>query len=226
MAASDTWYWFVRNLVRVVYFRGTGGLTILGLENVPLEGPLIVAPNHVSELDPPAIACTIPRKIAFMSKEELFRNRLLGGLIRSLNAFPVRRGEGDTEAIRKTLAKLAEGEAVLVFPEGTRGDGVTMGPITRGVGMLAKRSGAPVLPVGIAGTHRKFPRGKSVPGWGRTTVAFGKPLRFEDYGRETFADALAEAVRQQCGYAGLELKAARAEPSSTGFDRAAEASER
>lgn len=174
------WYWSVRNLVRTLFFVGGGGFRVLGAERVPLEGAVIVAPVHVSTLDPPAVACGLPRMLAFMAKAELFRVPVFGPLIRSLGAFPVRRGEGDTEAIRMTLKLLGEGRAVLVFPEGTRGDGQRMLPVNRGVAMLAKRSGAMVLPVGLAGTAKRLPRGGSFPRFGRVTVCFGEPFRYSE----------------------------------------------
>lgn len=207
------WYAFVRWLVRVFFFKGTGGLTIRGLENIPKVGPLIVAPNHVSHLDPPVIACAMNRQITFMAKAELFEHGLFGKLIASLGAFPVRRGEGDMEAIRLTLKLLEEGRAVLMFPEGTRGDGQTMLPFNKGVGMIAKRAGAPVLPVGISGTHRKWPRGKSKPKWGRVTVVFGEPFRYEEVAvhpseaenRDAFAAELQRRILKACQEGGLRL---------------------
>lgn len=217
------WYGFVRWFVRVFYFRGTGGLRILGLENVPLSGPLIVSPNHVSHLDPPVTACTMPRPITFMAKAELFDHKLFGWLIRSLGSFPVRRGEGDTEAIRTALKLLEQGKAVLMFPEGTRGDGVRLLPFNKGVAMIAKRSGAKVLPVGISGTHRKFPKGGK-PRWGKVTVAYGKPFTFEDVARGTtesekrdsFSHHLEKRILELCHIGGYEPSPSEVETARAG----------
>lgn len=210
----DWWYWFVRNLVRYGFFVPSGGFRVSGLENVPKKGPLIVAPNHVSTLDPPVVACSIDRRISFMAKEELFRNRLFGGLIRSLGSFPVHRGEADTEAIRLAIRLLGEGHAVLIFPEGTRGNGAEMLPVNRGVAMLAKRSGAPVLPVGIAGTHRKMPKGKGFPKFVGVRVRYGEPFRYEDVARheserenrEEFARELEKRILALCNAEGYALR--------------------
>lgn len=178
-----------------------GGLRVVGRENVPMEGPLIVSPNHTSNLDPPAAAVSVGRQVTFMAKAALFRVPVLGPLIRSLGAFPVQRGTADTEALRLTYKLLGEGRAVLVFPEGTRGDGKTLLPVSRGIAMIARRSGAPVLPVAIVGNHRRMPKGRPIPGFGRTTVAFGTPLRFEDFseGRseKEAGEALAAAWMEQ-----------------------------
>lgn len=212
--SPKTWYAFVRWIVRTFFFKGTGGLAVRGLENVPPEGPLIVAPNHVSHLDPPVTACAINRQITFMAKAELFDHGLFGKLIASLGAFPVRRGEGDTEAIRLTLKLLEEGRAVLMFPEGTRGDGTALLPFNKGVAMIARRSGAPVLPVGISGTHRKWPRGRGRPRWGKVTVVFGEPLKYDAVStagkevdhRDAFAHELARRIRTACEDGGYSLK--------------------
>ena len=225
---ARAWYWFVRTVVRYGFFKASGGLTVKGKHNVPRSGPLIVAPNHVSHLDPPAIACSIPRMVTFMAKEELFEHRAFGWLIRSLGSFPVRRGEGDTEAIRQAIALLGEGRAVLVFPEGTRGDGETMLPVNKGPGLLAKRSGAKVLPVGIVGTHRKWPKGKGRPRWGRVVVSYGEPMTFEEIAasrpgeepREAFAAELSRRILELCNAEGMGLRSGGSGQGSPASDPA------
>ena len=144
-----------------------------------MEGPVLIAPVHFSYLDPEIVACAMPRAIFFMAKAELFKVPVLGALIRSLDAFPVRRGEGDMEAIRKAIEVLKEGRALLMFPEGTRGNGIEMGPISSGVAMLAKRSGAWILPVGIVGTQIVWPKGSKKLRRSRMTVLFGEPFRYD-----------------------------------------------
>jgi 1-acyl-sn-glycerol-3-phosphate acyltransferase len=130
-AERSAWYAFVLRLVRNGFFRLiTGGLRSIGEENIPKTGGVIFAPNHISNLDPPAVACgTNKRQLAFMAKEELFKG-LFGKIIASVGAYPVKRGESDTESIRKTMALLDEGRAVLVFPEGTRGTASRCSPST------------------------------------------------------------------------------------------------
>lgn len=149
-----------------------------------------------------------------MAKEELFSHRIFGGLIRSLGAFPVKRGEGDTEAIRVAIKCLENGEAVLMFPEGTRGDGITMNPINRGVGMIAKKTGAPVLPVGVVGTNRAWPRGAKKLRRSKIILAYGKPFTYascaegvsDREARDKFALELESRIIEQCRLAGLELR--------------------
>lgn len=211
---NNGWYRFVNWLVRTFFFGlATGGLKSIGKENIPNSGQVIVAPIHVSHLDPPATACAMPhRRLRFMAKEELFKG-IFGKIIASLGAFPVHRGEGDTEAIRKSIEMLNQGEALLVHPEGTRGDGVRMLPINKGVAMLAKRTGAPVVPVGIIGSNIVMPRGKQKRKRHRITVVFGKPFTYaevaqgvnEKQAREEFCRVLSERIRALCNEHGFAI---------------------
>lgn len=221
MPKRSRWYAFVRWLVKTFFFRAKGGLRTVGDHHVPLEGPLLVAPVHLSYLDPPAVACaTARRQLTFMAKEELFRFGPMGALIRSLGAFPIRRGETDTESLRHAIALLEEGRALLVFPEGTRGDGETLGAVNRGVTMLAKRTGAKVLPVGVIGTHIVMPRGKKKGRRHPMTIAFGEPFTYADVAtapsekenRERFAEVLTERLSALMAANGLPLKTAEPKP--------------
>ncbi|MFY9233005.1 MAG: lysophospholipid acyltransferase family protein [Fimbriimonadaceae bacterium] len=219
------WYWFVRAIVKWLFFKGTGGLTVKGMKNVPRNGPLVIAPNHVSNLDPPVIACSIPRRITFMSKREFFKG-VFGKLIASLGSFPVQRGEGDTEAIRTAIKLLEQGNAVLIFPEGTRGDGRTILPFNKGIAMLASRTGAPVLPVGIVGNQQKWPKAKSKPGWGRVVVEFGETLTYAEYAkgaserenREAFTQELSRRILDLCRRNGMDLRSGGSDSSSQTSD--------
>ena len=150
-----------------------------------------------------------------MAKEELFKG-IFGKLIAGLGAYPVHRGEGDTEAIRKSIDMLNQGESLLVHPEGTRGDGVRMLPINKGVAMLAKRTGAPVVPVGIIGSSIVMPRGKAKKRRHRITVVFGKPFTYAEVAegvndkqaREEFCRVLAERIRALCNEHGFPVSLA------------------
>lgn len=191
-----------------------GGMRVTGRENIPGEGAVIFAPNHFSNLDPPLCAAAQrKRQLWFMAKEELFAKKWFGALIASLGAYPVRRGETDSESIRKTIALLESDKAVLVFPEGSRGDGVSLGAVNRGVSLLAKRTGAWVLPIGIVGTQALLPSGSKKMVRGVVRVRFGKPFRYEDVAganeraiRENFARELASRIVELCAAEGLALK--------------------
>ena len=162
-----------------LYFR----LEIVSPGLVPATGPVLLVSNHVSVLDPPFVGGAAPRPLYFMAKEELFRIPLFGRLIRALNARPVRRDGSDTRALKAALAQLEEGHALLVFPEGTRGEeGRPLREGKAGVGMLAVLSGAPVVPVYVSGTGAALPRGRSLPRPTRVRVTFGPPLTFKGVG--------------------------------------------
>jgi 1-acyl-sn-glycerol-3-phosphate acyltransferase len=153
-----------------------------GWQHVPATGPVLLVANHASLLDPPLIAGMTPRPVAFMAKAELFGIPLFGGLIRRLNANPVRRDGSDPSALRLALRLLEQGRALLVFPEGTRGADEDLREAKAGAGMLAVLSGAPVVPVYIQGTARAWPRGRTLPRPEKVTVWFGRPLRFDSDG--------------------------------------------
>ena len=145
-------YWLVRGVLQPffhLYFR----LSRIGREHIPLEGPVILASNHRSFLDPFIIATIARRPLYYVAKEELFRNRFTGWVLNHLGAFPVRRGQGDADMIDTAREILARGDAVLIFPEGTRIRPGALGRPRRGVGRLALETGAPVVPVAIIGTE-------------------------------------------------------------------------
>ena len=147
-----------------------------GLEHVPMEGPLVVASNHGSHLDPPLLGHALGRPVAFMAKAELFAIPLLGVVIRACGAYPVRRGASDREAIRTATAKLEEGWATGVFLDGTRqANGRVNNPLP-GAALLAARSGAPLLPVAIVNSHRALGSGRIWPRLVPLQLRVGTPI--------------------------------------------------
>lgn len=212
MAEGSIWYRFSRWVAKTFFFGAMGGLKAKGAENVPKTGPVLIAPIHVSLMDPPVIGCISPRLLCFMAKKELFKNPIFSRLIRSYGAFPVERGANDSAAIRLAIDILKEGRCLLVFPEGTRGDGVTMGEVKSGIAMLAKRSEAAVVPVGVYGSHIMMPRGGKKLRRSRALVVFGKPLKYSDFEgvegdpRVAFTNALVAGMLQASADAGLPLK--------------------
>lgn len=145
-------YWPARWIIKsaiLAYFR----VRRLGREHIP-DGGVILASNHRSFLDPFVIGCCVKRPVFFVAKRELFRNPLVGWFLNCMGAFPVRRGQSDEESVATALALLDRGEAVVVFPEGTRIPSGSLGRPKRGVGRLALQSGAPVVPVAVTGSER------------------------------------------------------------------------
>jgi 1-acyl-sn-glycerol-3-phosphate acyltransferase len=150
-----------------------------GTEHVPRTGPLLIVANHSSFLDPPLVGAMAPRQLTFLAKAELFRVPFLGWLIGRLGAYPVNREGADMTALRTAQRALAEGRAVLVFPEGTRGDEGELRPAKPGAALLAVQSGVPVVPVYVSGSGRAWPRGRRLPQPVKVVVTFGPPLRFQ-----------------------------------------------
>jgi 1-acyl-sn-glycerol-3-phosphate acyltransferase len=169
-----------------------------GQHHVPRTGAVLLVANHSSLVDPPVIGGMTPRPISFLAKAELFGIPFLGWLIRQLNARPLRREGADPSALRTALRVLEEQRALLVFPEGTRGDEGVLRPAKPGAGLLAVLSGATVVPVYIAGSGRAWPRGRWFPRPCRITVSFGAPLRFERHAgnsrKESYEAATAEMM--------------------------------
>lgn len=132
-------------------FRTFWRMRVYGAQNVPKNGPLIIACNHVSYLDPPVLGTASPRRIAYMAKEELFRIPILGPAIAAVGAYPVDRKGSATSAIKRSVEVLRQGQAIGIFPEGTRNLQGTA-EVREGVALLASLAKAPVVPACIVGT--------------------------------------------------------------------------
>ena len=168
-------YWITRAILQpflLVYFRTAR----IGREHIPGNGAAILAANHKSFLDPFVIGMCLRRPIYFVAKRELFQNRLIGWFLNCLGAFPIRRGESDEEAVATVKAILARGDAVLIFPEGTRIRKPGLGDAKRGVGRFALECGAPVVPIAVHGSER------ARRGWRirpvKVRIRCGRPLTF------------------------------------------------
>jgi glycerol-3-phosphate dehydrogenase (NAD(P)+) len=168
-------YWVVRAVLQpaiLLWFR----VSRTGHRNI-LDGPVILAANHRSFLDPFVIGICLRRPIYFVAKKELFRNRIQAWLLNCLGAFPVRRGESDEESVRTALELLERGQAVVIFPEGTRIRSGSLAKPKRGVGRLALESGAAVVPVAVTGTERARSRGLRIRPV-KVSLRFGRALTF------------------------------------------------
>jgi len=165
------------------------GLTRVSVEGafdrIPRDGPAIVAANHASNLDPVVLGSTLMprlgRRLQWLGKKELFAWPIVGWIAANGGVHPVDRSTADVEAYRLAKRILDEGHALFVFPEGTRSADGTLQPARDGVAALALRTGAPIIPVGIAGSSGVWPRGQKLPHpGGRVTVRVGEPFRLAD----------------------------------------------
>ncbi len=157
-------------------------LRAFGREHVPDTGPLIVASNHASFLDPPAIGVGVwNRQVRFMARDSLFRVPVLGWILRRVGVIPLRRESGDVAALRTGLRVLKDGGVLGVFPEGTRSRDGRMQRARGGVGFLILKSGVPVVPAYIDGAYRALPKGRLLVRPTRITVRFGEPIQPEEF---------------------------------------------
>jgi len=188
-------YWFARALLIFIFtffFRWD----VQGRENLPPEGAYILCANHFSWWDPPSVGAVPKRKVKFMAKEELLKIPLVGKILKALGAFPVKRGAADRRALKTALTTLAQGGVLLIFPEGTRSRTGKLLPPQPGVGYIAAKSKAPVIPVGIIGPYQLFRP---------LRIRIGKPLVFTEYydvklkneQYEEIAKQIMAAIRQQ-----------------------------
>jgi 1-acyl-sn-glycerol-3-phosphate acyltransferase len=151
-------------------------LHVTGLEHVPTHGGVIIASNHQSNLDPVLLGTRLHRPLSFLAKSELFENRYFGWLIRNLNAFPVRQGEGDVGAVKETIRRLQEGHAINIFPEGTRSRDGELQEILPGIALIVRRAGVPVVPAVIDGSYDAMPPGSKMIRPAPIRVAFGPAM--------------------------------------------------
>lgn len=169
-----------RVMLGLMWYFLRGGLHVEGLENVPAGG-CIVAGNHVATCDPPLIGALIHRHdVHYMAKAEAFAKPSLGWIIAGYNAFPVRRHTADRLAIRRSLAVLAQGRVLIMMPEGTRSPDATLQRAEPGVGLIARRSGAPIVPVGVWGSENALPKGASLPRRAEVRVRYGAPVHLPE----------------------------------------------
>ena len=148
------WFYYVAKVLLRVLFSLLTRREVKGKENVPSEGPVLVVANHLNFNDPPLLGISLGREAIFMAKEELFRSRFVAYFVTGFGSFPVHRGKLDMKAMHQAEQVLADGRALVMFPEATRSKTARLQPAFPGSALLAMRSGVPVLPVGIAGTER------------------------------------------------------------------------
>jgi 1-acyl-sn-glycerol-3-phosphate acyltransferase len=162
-------YWVAKKLCSILL--KIKGLKTQGLENIPAEGPVIIACNHLSMWDPVVVGCTLPRPVIFMAKQELFEVPVIGRIFTWLGAIPVKRGKGDISAIRSSLAALKEGKVLGIFPEGTRSKSGSIQEAMAGIALIMEKSKAPILPIKLFGS-----RGLLRQKRGNLRIIIGKPI--------------------------------------------------
>lgn len=171
-------YAFLRGVMRfIVHVYLVGLFKVSGAENLPTQGPLIICPNHIGTIDPPLVPAFVPRGDTWsMAKSEYFRNPVINWLFTSYHAFPVVRHTADRVALRRAFDVLKAGQALVIYPEGTRIDSGVLAQPEPGAGFIAQRCACPVLPVALTGTAECLPKGAKWPRRVPVTVTFGAPF--------------------------------------------------
>lgn len=167
--------WLFFRAFFAVYFRWR----VVGAENVPLSGGLVLAANHVSYLDPPLVGAGLKRDINYLARESLFRFPIMGRVLHSWNSVPVDRDGGGAKGLKIILDRLLGGAGIILFPEGTRSNDGKLQPARSGIGLVVAKSNAPVVPVRVFGTFEAWGRDKKFPHPKKITVKYGKPMQFE-----------------------------------------------
>ncbi|MFH1045807.1 MAG: lysophospholipid acyltransferase family protein [Candidatus Omnitrophota bacterium] len=166
--------------IAVVLYKILFRLEAYGRENIPRQGGFILASNHASHIDPPLLAAASPRKVAFIAKEELFDHPFAAWFLRGLNAFPVKLKAADIKSMRESIRRLKIGEALAIFPEGRRSENGELDKPLGGIGLIAARSGVPIVPAYIEGSIKALPRGTACVRPIKIRVYFGKPFRIDE----------------------------------------------
>ncbi|RYX81583.1 1-acyl-sn-glycerol-3-phosphate acyltransferase [bacterium] len=195
IAPRHTWVFPFMSLVFKGYL-SIGGWRVNGRENVPKTGPVILAPNHASLLDPPLVGVSCGRPPFIMAKAELFHG-IVGWAIEQMGSFPVKRGGADRKAFKQARKSLEEGHPLLIFPEGTRTRTGELGKVEPGLLMIAHAAKCPVVPVRIRGTERAFSPRRPGFRFVRARITFGKPIDFSHEYTQKGGRELFEAMGQK-----------------------------
>lgn len=166
--------WSLFRIIYAIYFRWR----VFHPERVPKTGPVILASNHLSFLDPPLVGSGLDRGINYLARKTLFRYPGIGTLLRSWNAVPVDRDGGSAAGLKEILDRLKRGGAIIMFPEGTRSRNGQLQPGRSGIGLAIMKSDAPVIPVRVFGTYEAYGKGVKLPRPHRVQVKYGQPMYF------------------------------------------------
>ena len=162
-----------------IFFSGYFRWRVFNAGRVAQTGPVILAANHASFIDPPLIGTSLPREINFLARESLFHFSLVGWLLRSLHAVPVDRDGGGARGLKRILERLLAGGGIVLFPEGTRTTDGHLQPAHSGIGLIVLKSAAPVVPVRVFGTFEAYGRHLKFPRPYHVAVKYGELMNFE-----------------------------------------------
>ena len=175
MTTSYAIGWHFFRVVFALYFRWR----VFHAERVPLDGPVILASNHASYIDPPLVGAGVRRQINFLARDSIFRVPVLASILRSWEVVPVDRDGGTGRGLKAILDRLSRGGAIILFPEGTRSRHGELNPARSGIGLTVIKSAAPVVPARVFGTYAAYGAKMIVPRPRPVAVKYGRPMFFE-----------------------------------------------
>jgi len=164
-------------LILLLFFR----FKVRGGENFPLKGPFILASNHISYMDPVIVGAAAKRRVRFITSEHLYRNKFAAFLFRAVDCIEIKRGEADHKALKRVMGCLKAGKPVVIFPEGGRSEGKDMKEISDGLGFLALKTDAPVVPCLVRGSDKALPKDAGFFKSATVTVDVGEPIDPKDF---------------------------------------------
>jgi len=170
-------FWMIYSVLFKILFRWK----VYGVEHIPLTGGAILAVNHASALDPPLGGIGLPRKIWFLGRASLVKNRFIDFIMKCQRMVPITRGEADLGAMKRIIGLIKSGEIVLMFPEGTRSVDGSLGPGREGIGVFVRHAKADVIPCYISGAWQAMPKGAIIPRPRKVRIAYGPVIRYEEF---------------------------------------------
>jgi 1-acyl-sn-glycerol-3-phosphate acyltransferase len=177
-----------------IWFRGE----VVGTDNFPTDGPFLIASNHASHFDPPIVGSHVPRQMRFFARKSLWNNKLMAWWLNEVETIPVERDSGDVGAIKRVLQALKEDRAVVLFPEGTRTTDGHLQKAKAGVGLMACKTGVPVVPCRVYGSFTAFGKGTKIPRFGTPIdIVFGPPISPAEYDDPAAGKARYEQAAQR-----------------------------
>lgn len=187
------WYYYIARFAIIIFFKIFTKWQILGIENIPSDGALLIVSNHLSNADPPLLSVTLKRNALFMAKKELFRNPILGYFMYGFGAFPVRRGQLDRQALRHAEKILSNNDILVIFPEASRSKEARLKKAFPGSALIAVRNSVPIVPAAITGTENVVGLKWMLhrPG---IQVRFGKPFFLPSTSGKRTRDVLDEST--------------------------------
>lgn len=171
-------YSFSRFLLATL-FKTAYRVQVMGSENIPEKGRIILCSNHISYIDPLVIAAFFPRYIFFMAKREVFVNKFLASVVTFFNSFPVNRDAFNRQAVKYSISILNDEEVIGIFPEGTRSTDGVIRKGHRGLGLISIKANCPILPVALSGTNKIIQKPRKRLFFPKVKIAFGKLIEIK-----------------------------------------------